>query len=38
MDIDSGWADYVAEYEAAGASKLQDMLNQAVEAARADNK
>ncbi|MDO5435791.1 MAG: hypothetical protein Q4G19_05430 [Clostridia bacterium] len=34
MDIETGWADYQAAYEAAGAAQLQDMINTAVAAAR----
>lgn len=35
MDVEAGWANYVAEYEAAGAADLEQMLNDAVAAARA---
>jgi len=30
MDVETGWAQYQAEYEAAGASKLEDALNQSI--------
>ena len=35
MDVESGWANYVAEYEAAGAAELETMINEAIAAARA---
>lgn len=34
MDIDTGWASYVKEYEDAGAASLEKMLNDAVSTAR----
>lgn len=34
LDVDAAWADYVAEYEAAGAAELEKMLNDAIAAAR----
>lgn len=34
MDIEKSWPDYVAEYEAAGAARLQELVNESVEAAR----
>ncbi len=34
LDIDEGWADYVSEYEAAGAADLETMVNDAIAAAR----
>lgn len=34
MDIETGWPNYVAEYEAAGASELEQMVNDAIAAAR----
>ena len=36
LDIEAGWADYVAEYEAAGAAELEQMVNDAIAAARAN--
>lgn len=34
LDIDTAWADYAAAYEAAGAATLEEMINDAVAAAR----
>lgn len=34
LDIEEHWADYVAEYEAAGAAELEQMVNEAIAAAR----
>lgn len=34
MDIETGWPKYVAEYQAAGASDYQTMVNQAVQDAK----
>ena len=34
MDIEAGWANYQAEYEAAGAAQLEQMVNDAIAAAR----
>ena len=36
MDIETGWAKYQAEYEAAGAAQLEQMVNDAIAAARAE--
>lgn len=36
LDIEEGWAKYQAEYEAAGAAKLEQMVNEAIAAARAE--
>lgn len=35
LDIETAWPDYVAEYEAAGAAQLEQMVNDAIAAARA---
>lgn len=35
MDIDAEWPNYQAEYEAAGASRYQEILNQAIQDAKA---
>lgn len=35
MDIDAEWANYQAEFEAAGASQYEEMLNQAIKDAKA---
>lgn len=35
MDIDAEWANYQAEFEAAGASRYEEMLNQAIADAKA---
>ena len=35
LDVETGWAKYVAEYEAAGAADLETMVNEAIAAARA---
>lgn len=35
MDIETGWAEYAAAYEAAGAAQLEEMINTAVAEARA---
>ncbi len=34
MDIDTGWADYVAAYEREGAAELEQMVNEAIATAR----
>ena len=34
MDVEEAWPNYVAEYEAAGAAKLEQMVNDAIAAAR----
>lgn len=34
MDIDAEWPNYQAEYEAAGASRYQEILNQAIQDAK----
>lgn len=34
LDIEEAWPNYVAEYEAAGASELEQMVNDAIAAAR----
>ena len=34
LDVETAWADYVAEYEAAGAAELEAMVNEAIAAAR----
>lgn len=38
MNIDANWSKYVAEYQAAGASKLETMLNEAIVKAKANVK
>lgn len=35
LDVETAWANYVAEYEAAGAAELEAMVNEAIAAARA---
>ena len=34
MDIETGWADYQAAYEREGAAELEQMVNDAIAAAR----
>lgn len=34
LDVEEGWPKYVAEYEAAGASELEQMVNNAIASAR----
>lgn len=36
LDIEEAWPNYVAEYEAAGAAELEQMVNDAIAAARAN--
>ncbi len=35
MDIDAEWSNYQAEYEAAGAARFEEILNQAIQDAKA---
>ncbi len=35
LDIETGWAEYAAAYQAAGAADLETMVNDAIAAARA---
>ena len=34
LDVEAAWPNYVAEYEAAGAAQLEQMVNEAIAAAR----